>query len=333
MREIAFRPLGIDDMQSLFLWLLKPHVSKWYARAPGSFMEVVAKYGPRTQPGNPVHAYIIVADGKDVGYIQDYPLDHFGDYSGRVGAEPGVQGVDLFIGEEMSLGWGLGARAIRRFVDQHVFGESPAQACIGGPQEGNRAAIRAFERAGFVRWKTVENEHGELECVMRRERVATRFHLEPIDLARDLDTCIAFRRDMYVASFGTDNHLDEEMGEGNATYIGQLRERVAQMPEGNVHLWEGERIVGQVEMRLDEEPGVGYVSLFYLTPECRGQKLGRMLHDHAVAVCKARGLGRVRLSVATRNTAAIDFYRGLGWTDAGPRPHRLPMQRMEFALA
>jgi len=332
VREIAFRSLGIDDMQSLFLWLLKPHVSKWYSRAPGSFMEVVAKYGPRTQPGSPVHACIIVVDGKDVGYIQGYPIDHFGDYSAKIGVEPGVQGVDLFIGEEMFLGWGLGARAIRRFVDRHVFGATSAPACIGGPQEGNRSAIRAFERAGFVRWKTSENEHGELECIMRRERVVTRFHLEPIDLGQDLDICIAFRRDMYVASFGTDDQLSEEMGEANATYVGQLRERVAQMPEGNVHLWDGERIVGQVEMRLDDEPGAGYVSLFYLLPECRGQTLGRMLHDHAVAVCKARGLDRIRLSVATRNTAAIDFYRKLGWVDAGPRPHRLPMQRMEFKI-
>ena len=38
MREIAFRSLGVDDLQSIFLWLLKPHVAKWYSAAPGSFM-------------------------------------------------------------------------------------------------------------------------------------------------------------------------------------------------------------------------------------------------------------------------------------------------------
>jgi len=332
MREIAFRSLGIDDMQSMFLWLLKPHVSKWYSKAPGSFMDVVAKYGPRTQAESPVHACIIVVDGKDVGYIQSYPVEHFGDYSQRIGVEPGVHGVDLFIGEEMSLGWGLGARAIRRFVEEHVFGQADAPACIGGPEEGNHAAIRAFERAGFVRWKTIVNEHGENECVMRRDRVATRFMLVPIDLARHLDTCIAFRREMYVSSFGSRDGLDDEMGENDAIYIAQLRERVAQLPEGNAHLWAGDRIVGQTEMRLDEEPGMGHVSLFYLAPEFRGQGLGRMLHDHAVKVFRARGMKRMRLSVASHNTAAIDFYRKLGWVDAGARPHRLPLLRMEFSL-
>ncbi|HET6264707.1 MAG TPA: GNAT family N-acetyltransferase [Usitatibacter sp.] len=332
MREISFRSLGIDDMQSMFLWLLRPHVAKWYARAPGSFPEVVAKYGPRTQRESPVRAYIIVVDGKDVGYIQAYPVGIFGEYSDRVGAEAGTVGMDLFIGEETFLGWGLGARAIRHFVSGIVFADAGVPACVAGPLEGNTTCIRAFERAGFTRWKDVENERGERECVMRRERTPTRYRLAPIDLARHLDTCIAFRREMYVASFGTDDRLDEEMGEGNATYLAQLRERVAQMPEGNVHLWDGDRIVGQVEMRLDEEPGVGYVSLFYLAPGFRGQGLGQMLHEHAVRACAARGLHRIRLSVASRNAPAIAFYRQLGWTDAGTRPHRLPMVRMEYEI-
>ena len=333
MREIAFRSLGIDDMQSLFLWLLKPHVAKWYSAAPGSFMEVVAKYGPRTQRESAVQAFVIVVDGKDVGYIQGYPLERFPDYAARIGAEGGAMGVDLFIGEEMFLGWGLGARAIRHFVSEIAFSKPEVPACIAGPLEGNTASIRAFERAGFRRWKSVENEHGEHECVMRRDRSLERYVLKPIDLSRHEDTCAAFRRDMYVASFGTSDGLDEEMGADNALYLQQLRERVAQLPEGNSHLWEGERIVGQTEMRLDEEPGVGYVSLFYLAPEARGQGLGKLLHEHAVNVFKARGMKKARLSVASRNKEAIAFYRKLGWVSAGTRPHRHPMERMELALA
>ena len=40
----------------------------------------------------------------------------------------------------------------------------------------------------------------------------------------------------------------------------------------------------------------------------------------------------MRLSVSTRNAPAIAFYRKLGWVDAGPRPHKLPMELMEFKL-
>ena len=330
MRAISFRALSIDDMQSMFLWLLRPHIAKWYARAPASFSEVVAKYGPRTQEGSPVHAFVIDVDGRDVGYIQTYSLDLFPEYAARLGAEPGVMGLDLFIGDELLLGWGLGSRAVRRFVEQNVFSRDGVPACVAGPVEGNAASIRAFEKAGFRRWKVVENERGERECVMRREREPTGFRLEPIDLARHGETCVAFRRDMYVASFGTHEGLEEELGD--AAYLEQLVARAAQLPEGNMHLWEGDRIVGQTEMRFDEEPGVGYVSLFYLVPEYRGRGLGRLLHDHAVKTFGDRGMQRIRLSVSTRNTAAIAFYRKLGWQPAGPRPHRMPMELMELAL-
>ncbi|MEO5692165.1 MAG: GNAT family N-acetyltransferase [Usitatibacter sp.] len=172
MRSITFRALSIDDMQSMFLWLLRPHVTKWYARAPVSFTEVVAKYGPRTLAESPVAAYIIAVDGKDAGYIQTYPLDLFPDYAGRLACEPGVMGMDIFIGEELMLGWGLGTRAISQFVEEIVLARTDVPAVVAGPVEGNNASIRAFEKAGFQRWQVIENERGEQECVMRRERPA-----------------------------------------------------------------------------------------------------------------------------------------------------------------
>ncbi|HUP97144.1 MAG TPA: GNAT family N-acetyltransferase [Usitatibacter sp.] len=332
MREIAFRSLSVDDMQSLFLWLLRPHVAKWYAPAPSTFAEVVAKYGPRTQRESPVRAYVILIDGREAGYIQSYPIGLFPEYAAVLGGEAGVVGIDLFIGDENFLGWGLGSRAVRHFVDEMVFSRPDATACLAGPVEGNIASIRAFEKAGFRRWKTAQNERGERECVMRREREPGGYRIEPIDLERHLQTCIAFRRDMYIASFGSSDGLEEEMGPDNAHYIEQLRQRVSELPEGNAHLWLGERIVGQTEMRFDDEPGVGYVSLFYLAPECRGQGVGRLLHRHALDVFGARGMNRIRLSVSARNHPAIAFYRKLGWQEAGARPHKLPVELMEYGL-
>ena len=172
VREITFRSLSIDDMQSLFLWLLRPHVSKWYATAPANFAEVVAKYGPRTARESPVQAYVILVDGREVGYIQGYSMALFADYAGALECEAGVAGMDLFIGEESFLGWGLGALAIDRFVREVVFPQPGVRACIAGPVEGNVASIRAFEKAGFRRWKVAENERGERECVLRRDAEA-----------------------------------------------------------------------------------------------------------------------------------------------------------------
>ena len=122
------------------------------------------------------------------------------------------------------------------------------------------------------------------------------------------------------------------MGVDNARYLESLRARIAQVPEGNAHLWQGERIVGQTEMRFVEgDPSVGYVNLFYVVPEFRGRGLGRMLHEHAVAVFRGAGRRTLRLSVSAQNAAAIAFYRKLGWVTVGTRPNREPMEILEFS--
>jgi aminoglycoside 6'-N-acetyltransferase len=332
-RQIAFRELERDDLITLFNWLGRPHVKRWYSTAPTSFAEVAAKYGPRTEEGSPVRAFMVQADDADAGYIQTYSIDEFPEYERLTGAEKGVLGVDLFIADEWRTRHGLGGQLIRRFVEDVLLGQYGATAVIAGPNEGNVAAIRAFEKAGFRRWKTIINEHGEKECLLRLDRDTLGYRTEPIDLI-DADTCVAFHREMYLTSFGTDDGLEEEMGPQNESYLEQLRARMAQVPEGNVHLWHGERIVGQLEMRLIEsEPHVAYVSLVYVIPEERGRGLGRHLHEHAVLVSRERDKRLMRLSVSLTNVPAIMFYRRLGWQMSGTRAHRMPMAVMELPLS
>jgi len=49
-------------------------------------------------------------------------------------------------------------------------------------------------------------------------------------------------------------------------------------------------------------------------------------------VLTARGMRLMRLSVGAHNVAAIAFYRALGWRRTGTRPHREPMDVMEYRL-
>lgn len=329
--QIAFRPLVMDDLPQMYTWLARPHVAKWYSTAPSSFAEVLAKYGPRAEASGPVRAFIVQVDRADAGYIQTYAVEAFPDYAAQLGCEPGVAGVDLFLGDAWRLGHGLGPRVLRRFVDEIVFARDNASAVIAGPSEANLGSIRAFEKAGFSRWKVVNTGGAERECVLRLDREAP-YRLLPIDIARDAQACLAFRRDSYIASFGSSEGVEEEMGAEGSIYLAHLRARIAQVPEGNSHLWHGERIVGQTEMRFADAPGAGYVNLFYIVPEYRGRGLGRKLHEHAVGVFRARGMERIRLSVSVQNTGAIAFYRKLGWVTVGTRPNRETMQILEFAL-
>jgi GNAT superfamily N-acetyltransferase len=304
-----------------------------YAPAPGTFAEVVARYGPRTEPGNAVRAFVVEIEGRAAGYAQAYAIEDFPEYAAAIGAERGTFGMDLFLAAAAPPGRGLGPRVIRRFVDEIVFREHGALACVADPAEANPAAVHAFEQAGFARWKLTRQEGAEPRCVLRRENHVGDYRIERIDLEWSAELCVAFRREMYVASFGSDDGLEAEMGADNALYLETLRERIAQVPEGNVHLWRGDRIVAQAEMRLlEEEPGVGYVSLFYVASDCRSEGLGRVLHEHAVDVFRRRGMHAMRLSVSVSNPGAMAFYRRLGWKAVGTRPNREPMVIMEYEL-
>lgn len=330
MATVEFRPFAEDDLPQLFAWLSRPHVRRWYGREPASYPELVAKYGPRAAPGSGVDAFVIRVDGADAGYIQKYRLGRFPEYRRLLGIEDdGVAGMDLLLGDEWRCGHGLGPLAIRRFFDQHVLADAGVDACIAGPHEGNLASILAFEKAGFRRWKVAVNERGERECVMRRSRDTGGYRIAPIAPA-DFAACVRMNREMYVASFGTEEGLEEIDGPGHAIYLEQLRGKIAQLPEGNVHLWREGEIVGQLEMRLlDDEPDVAYLSLIHVSPEWRAHGLGKRLHAHALEVARARGKRLMRLTVSQKNRRAMDFYRRLGWVVVGTRPHRMPVVVME----
>jgi len=170
MAAIAFRRFAVEDMQQVYLWLSRPHVAKWYAPPPTSFAEMVAKYAPRTEPGNAVQAFVVSVDAADCGYIQTYRIRDFADYARTLECGEGAAGVDLFIADSWRLNRGLGAEVLARFVDEIVFTANGADECIAGPSEANLASIRAFEKAGFARWKVVDAGGAERECVMRMAR-------------------------------------------------------------------------------------------------------------------------------------------------------------------
>ncbi|HEY2629079.1 MAG TPA: GNAT family N-acetyltransferase [Usitatibacter sp.] len=172
MATIAFRRFGVEDMQQLYLWLGRAHVAKWYAPAPSSFAEMVAKYAPRTDASNVVQAFVANVDGADCAYVQTYPVREFAEYARELQCREGAAGMDLFIADAWRLGRGLGSDIVRCFVDEIVFGANGASECIAGPSEGNDASIRAFEKAGFARWKVIRMEGAEPECVMRLGRPA-----------------------------------------------------------------------------------------------------------------------------------------------------------------
>lgn len=184
------------------------------------------------------------------------------------------------------------------------------------PVDTRRAALDACS-LGLVR----SLEH---QLAMRSHALAFR----TIELHRHARTAVAFRRDSYVCSFGSDEGFGED-----AVYLEWLRERIAKYPAGHVHVWHGNMIVGQIEMLVRSvAPEQGYINLFYLVAEARGRGLGDVLHAYAVDFMKDHGASRIYLSVSARNTRAVAYYRKHGWQDQGSEGTDGSVRTMELRL-
>jgi len=154
-----------------------------------------------------------------------------------------------------------------------------------------------------------------------------------IDLERHAATCVAFRRDSYVVSFGTDERFVRESGADGSGYLSWLADRIARFPDGHVHVWDGDTIVGQMEMYVRPgPPPAGYVNLFYLVPEWRGRGAGDALQRYATSYFAARAIDRATLTVSATNAQARAYYVKHGWRDLGADPEREGVHTMELRI-
>lgn len=132
-----------------------------------------------------------------------------------------------------------------------------------------------------------------------------------IDIDKDRETIIAFRKDSYVVSFGTvDGFGDED------AYVKRIGERVARFPDGLVLIEEDGKMIGQIELQITtyEEQEIGYVNLFYLIPEYRSKGLGQYLIEYAEQFFRKYGVSEYHLRVEPTNKRAIRFYEKYGMT-------------------
>jgi RimJ/RimL family protein N-acetyltransferase len=155
---IGFRRMSESDLVLMARWLEADHVIPWWG-LPTTFEEVSAKYLRYIRGEKPVDPYVILFDGRAVGYIQTFRVAHWPAYwpPGKpYTAEPEAAGTDLLIGEKSLTGRGLGSEAIRRFVHEVVFAAPEVPACYADPAADNVASLAAFKNAGFVDMGPIE---------------------------------------------------------------------------------------------------------------------------------------------------------------------------------
>jgi aminoglycoside 6'-N-acetyltransferase len=150
----AFRPLTEGDLRLLHAWLNEPGVAPWWTSEDLSWEGVLEEHTKSIRGEEPLDEYIAWFGGRPVGWIQTYAIDDDPDYAEVIAATglptDGLAGVDYLLGDPADRGRGLGARMIRAFLDEVVFGEHPAwtSACAG-PDPANQRSVRVLEKAGF----------------------------------------------------------------------------------------------------------------------------------------------------------------------------------------
>ncbi|CAK7258573.1 MULTISPECIES: GNAT family N-acetyltransferase [unclassified Shinella] len=147
--RIGFSPVGEGHYPLLHAWLNRPHMREWW----GDPEEELGFIRDMVEGKDTTRPFLIMLDGKPVGYIQYWFLGHHQneawtkDNPWLLELPQEAVGVDLSIGEVDRLSTGIGSAALIAFVARlRGLGH---ETIIIDPDPANARAVRAYEKAGF----------------------------------------------------------------------------------------------------------------------------------------------------------------------------------------
>ncbi|TYL55729.1 GNAT family N-acetyltransferase [Nocardioides sp. BGMRC 2183] len=150
--DVLLRPMEPGDLAHLLRWLLDPEVARWFpgpVGVPLGMDHVEAEFGPRLDPGSPIRMSVVEANGRSVGFVQEYRVrDHPG--GGAQQPPPDAVALDYGIGEPAWRGRGIGSRMIEVWIAQAARRYRDAPAYFAAADHRNLASRRVLLRAGFA---------------------------------------------------------------------------------------------------------------------------------------------------------------------------------------
>jgi aminoglycoside 6'-N-acetyltransferase len=153
-----FRPMTADDLPLVRRWLGEPHVVRWWGE-PDQQFDLVK--GDLDEPS--MDQFIVASDARPFGYLQCYDPEC---WDSCLGPQPGgTRGIDQFIGEADMLDRGHGSGFIRSFVERLLTEGVPR--VVTDPDPTNARAIRAYEKAGFLKDRLVDSPDGPSLLMVR----------------------------------------------------------------------------------------------------------------------------------------------------------------------
>ena len=164
--HFTFKKLTQDDWPLLLHWFKEPHVEKWWPTPEEN--ELMEYFLEKIRSKN-TFGFVVFLGEKPIGYIQYYYIDRSKVESGSLLPplpDETTVGIDQFIGDPDYLHKGYGTLFIKQFIAELPTLESEITTIILDTNPENLAAIRCYEKVGFIRVCTYENQWGT-SLVMR----------------------------------------------------------------------------------------------------------------------------------------------------------------------
>lgn len=156
--EFTFRPLDRADVPVLRACLEVPRVRRWFfdPEAPDECIELAED--------TRVRQWIVEREGRALAYLQDYDIHGWETHHLRL-LPRGARGLDTFVMRESDMGQGLAVRYLSEWCEVLFSDGAPALGI--DPHPDNRAAIRCYEKAGFLRHSETTTNWGPAVLMTR----------------------------------------------------------------------------------------------------------------------------------------------------------------------
>jgi RimJ/RimL family protein N-acetyltransferase len=168
---IAFRRLADSDLEALVGWMAADHAQPWFGDEPRTPELAREHYAKELDGTSATRMWIVVLDGVDIGYIQDYPVIAYDDYAVRV-QDPKAIAFDYLIGPPELIDRGIGTQMITTFCAEVLCRDYPdAPRFVASPDVRNTRSIRVLEKCGFTQGLWIQPEsvsHPEVVCTAPR---------------------------------------------------------------------------------------------------------------------------------------------------------------------
>ncbi len=138
---------------------------------------------------------------------------------------------------------------------------------------------------------------------------------EEVNLEKNLDLYLGFRRDAHFLSYESDREFNVEEC---INWFQSLKEN---NPAGFKQVVLNGQIIGLLEYKsgIEDVNGelTGYINLIYLLPEYRGKNLGEELQSQILSRFIFDGCKFAYLRYLPKNVVAGSFYKKNGWEPKG----------------